>query len=153
MRYLLDKLFAFILTVLTIITLGITICAFWQRLNGVHHPEFFNTSVGLIVSGSMEPNLPKGSVTIIRGQESYEAGDIITYIDKNDRSITHRIDEIKDGKIIPKGDANKYADRAITQDQIVGEVVFSFSAIYLILLFCGLQIIAVFALMWPLYDR
>ena len=50
-------------------------------------------------------------------------GDIITYWEE-DALITHRILKIKNGKIVSKGDNNNEEDQEISQNKILGKVMF-----------------------------
>jgi signal peptidase len=71
-----------------------------------------------VLTGSMRPNMPEGSVVMIRGVDprNLEVGDVITYqIPVDDRRIvTHRIVEITEPGSQPvvrtKGDANNSPD-------------------------------------------
>ena len=149
MFYLAEKLFKFLLNVGLVLMCILSIYLFGQRLNGIHHPKILDTGFGIIMSGSMEPALPTGSVVVIREQDAYQEGDIITYINRDDVSITHRIYKIEDDKISPKGDVNKLCDPTISEDQIVGKVVLSFSSIYLIIFICLIQIVLVLTIFVP----
>lgn len=143
------KLFNLLLT-LGLVVMVVVLCgALKQRADGIHHPKFFDHACAIIMGGSMEPTISNGTVAIIKEQDKYEVDDIITFTDRNDRSITHRIIEIDEDKIRTKGDANNYADPSITQDQIAGKVIFMFPATYLIIFSCVLQCVMVFAIFWP----
>ena len=78
----------------------------------------------VIISGSMEPELPVGSVCLVDCQQKEpEAGDIISYKAK-DTIITHRVIEKTDGGYITKGDSNSVADPGIVKPkQIFGTVI------------------------------
>jgi len=79
-----------------------------------------DTNAYVILSGSMEPEVPVGSVIFTRRQPFYKKNEIISFSttgQKND-IVTHRISEIHDSKIyyanpsyITKGDANKTSDQ------------------------------------------
>lgn len=79
----------------------------------------------VVLSGSMAPTLPQSSVVYVYDSGQYEAGDMVTFT--RDSSVaTHRIVERTSGGYITKGDANNEPDAVvITQDQILGEVVFT----------------------------
>ena len=86
----------------------------------------------VVKSGSMEPAIKTGSVVFVGPQEEYKINDIITFAGRGGKesSITHRIIEIEEinGKksFITKGDANNAEDeRKITEDKIIGKVLFS----------------------------
>ena len=85
----------------------------------------------LLVQGqSMLPTIEPGSFVVIKKQESYEVGDIVSYSTSiqsefQGRNVVHRIIEQKPEGYIIKGDNNPKNDPGIVkQDQIIGEVVF-----------------------------
>ncbi len=66
-----------------------------------------------VVSGSMAPTIPKGSVVIIRPQESYRPGDVVTFRSSTEPVVrfTHRIVAIdENGLAETRGDANPSSD-------------------------------------------
>lgn len=82
--------------------------------------RFFN-----VMSGSMLPTIPVGSIVLVNTNETnYEVGDIITY-KKNGEVITHRIHDIVGEDIFTKGDANQSIDTAtILHQNIIGKYLF-----------------------------
>jgi signal peptidase len=87
-----------------------------------------------VVSGSMSPKIPVGSVVVVKKSEpsSIKVGDIINYKLKSDPSstVTHRIVAVENGQnsisFKTKGDANESEDLdPVTSDQINGKVIFS----------------------------
>jgi len=93
-------------------------------------PGDFSTKI--VQSGSMEPRLPVGSLVFISPQESYQAGDIITFGEDTQLKIptTHRIVAVKEeaGEITytTKGDANDNIDqRPIERKEVIGKVLFN----------------------------
>jgi len=84
-----------------------------------------------VLTGSMEPAIPTGSIVFIVPKDTYSEGDIITYSRKASQMeipITHRImgAEMVDGQFIyvTQGDANEYADTAaVYEDEVLGKVV------------------------------
>lgn len=102
-----------------------------------------NYKIYFVTSGSMEPTIATGSMVVSLPQDTYNVGDVITYknIDSTraDETTTHRIVELildKSGNrsYITKGDANNSNDdRQLSQDRIIGRMVFSIPLIgYLI---------------------
>ncbi len=77
----------------------------------------------IVLSGSMEPVISVNDVVIVKSQDSYEPGDIITYADEDGTLITHRIVSIDDDEVIVRGDANNTNDPAFSVDSIKGAVV------------------------------
>jgi len=84
----------------------------------------------IVQSGSMEPELPVGSVVFITPAPAYAVGDIITFGDDNAKRIptTHRVvgveREAGSVRYRTKGDANEEADNGITTyKEVIGKVV------------------------------
>ena len=87
---------------------------------------FLDMNPYVIVSGSMEPELPVGSLCLIDCQQKEpETGDIISY-KAGDSVITHRVAEVTDEGYVTKGDANNSKDPGLVKPkQIFGTCVFS----------------------------
>ncbi len=95
-----------------------------------------NNRVFVVETGSMQPEIKKGSLIIVRPETSYKIGDIITYKafselgGPKELTITHRIKSIKvnevgDTYFETKGDANDDVDPFQTnQIDVVGKVNF-----------------------------
>lgn len=78
-----------------------------------------------VQSGSMEPVIKKGSLVMVKKDNDYQKGEVITYQNRENLKITttHRIMEIKDGEFITKGDANNAVDTTpVTKNLILGKV-------------------------------
>ncbi|MCR0204927.1 signal peptidase I [[Clostridium] innocuum] len=76
-----------------------------------------------VLTGSMEPAIPVGSIVITKEQSSYEIEDIISFQEEG-AIITHRIITIDRERYITKGDANNVADtEEVQQKQILGKVI------------------------------
>ena len=78
----------------------------------------------IISSGSMEPTVAVDDLLIIKGRDSYQVRDIITYISPQGRLVTHRIKEVLDHSYITQGDANNIPDEEISSQRVLGRVVF-----------------------------
>lgn len=81
----------------------------------------------VIVSGSMEPSLPTGSIIYTLKKDFYSTKDIIAFSDKG-RTITHRVKEVKGvGTQLyytTKGDANSTEDSdMVAGSNVVGKTV------------------------------
>ena len=84
-----------------------------------------------VLSGSMEPELPVGSLVYVRGTQPEEVkeGDIIAFYSsvENGGAITHRVVEnnVVSGKLRTKGDANDTEDPLpVEYEQYIGQVAF-----------------------------
>jgi signal peptidase len=83
----------------------------------------------VVSSGSMSPAIRSGELVFVRSSDSYEVGEVITFIDPSNKYITHRVYEIEsdDGEVayITKGDANDAPDVSpVQQSNVRGKVTF-----------------------------
>lgn len=85
-----------------------------------------------VVSGSMEPAIPTGSLVYVQeaAPEDMEKDDVIAFYGAKDSNaiITHRVVENKVvmGEFITKGDANKTEDmNPVPYSNFIGKVVYS----------------------------
>lgn len=85
-------------------------------------PKLFGTAGAVVVSGSMHPAIEVGDMVIIKEQDGYKVGDIVTFREGN-MMITHRIIDSTPGGFITKGDSNTGNDGEITLDRIEGKVI------------------------------
>lgn len=109
-----------------IITLVITISTIICSLLVVI-PKLFGYEQYIILSGSMEPMIPTGSVSIInRNDKDFNTNDIVAYQTETGVTIVHRIigyDDIND-KYILKGDMNDLPDASgVNKQQMIGTYV------------------------------
>ena len=95
-----------------------------NSLVGNKLPTPFGYGVAVVLSGSMEPELSKGDLIIVKETDSYDCEDIVVFQDGNSL-VVHRILKKSDEEVITKGDANNTDDGAIAISRIKGEVVFS----------------------------
>ena len=86
--------------------------------------KLFGTSVLVVITGSMEPEIMSGEMIVIKESDKYEVDDIITYEDDDNYLITHRIVEKKEDLLLTKGDNNNLVDNPIHKNQIQGKVIF-----------------------------
>ena len=112
----------------------------------------------VIVSGSMEPELPVGSVCLVNCQNKEpEVGDMISY-KAQDTIITHRVIEKTDDGYITKGDSNSVADPGIVKPkQIFGTCIYSVPKIGYAVMFMktlkGIVLIAIGVVCFGLIGR
>lgn len=76
----------------------------------------------VVLTGSMTPSIPQGSVIFIKSAEAYSMGDVVTFEQKG-RLVTHRIEAIEnmngDTFFATKGDANNSADSDLVASNLV----------------------------------
>ncbi|MBQ4428051.1 MAG: signal peptidase I [Oscillospiraceae bacterium] len=98
-------------------------------------PNFFGYSMFRVISGSMEPELPVGSMIVVKRVEPEEVkvGDIITFF-STDPTLrggvnTHRVVDIDNSGIdilfMTKGDANQFMDEyGAVGSNLIGVVIY-----------------------------
>lgn len=78
--------------------------------------RLFDIQVFSVISGSMEPEYPVGSLIYVKDVDpsQIKEGDVITYVLPNDMPSTHRVVQIDEQNefFYTKGDANDVADGA-----------------------------------------
>lgn len=81
----------------------------------------------IVMSGSMEPTLPVGSLIYVKETKSVGQGDLIAFRMGNGETCIHRCTAVnEDGTYATKGDANSVLDALpVRNDQIVGREVFT----------------------------
>lgn len=117
------KIYEILTTVLTVIVLASACALVVPRLFGIRP---YN-----VKTGSMEPTIHTGALAFINTHDTVaEVGEIMTFKLSSDDGgeiiVTHRVFDIKDGRIYFKGDANNAPDAAsVSKDGIVGKYLFS----------------------------
>ncbi|MCJ7843678.1 signal peptidase I [Lederbergia sp. NSJ-179] len=90
-------------------------------------PSLFGYQLKTVLSGSMEPEMPVGSIIFIQlaeKKETFKSGDVITFKTKDDILVTHRIIEVQDSgqRFITKGDNNNGPDvEPVLAQNVVGK--------------------------------
>jgi signal peptidase len=102
---------AFILTTVTVVTSNT------ELLLGIRSYT--------VLSGSMEPSIPTGSIIYTMKNLGYNLHDVITFKTAGDQTVTHRVVSIENnGEVlyVTKGDANSSLDgQKVTTDKILGK--------------------------------
>lgn len=92
-------------------------------------PMLFGFKELAVLSGSMEPAIPVGSIVYVDDDvntSELQVGDIVTYYLDSNTFVTHRVVSIDTASqtLVTQGDANTVADGDITFSQIYGRVAF-----------------------------
>ena len=109
-----------------IVSVMIGYCIFVLNAKFVLHeqlPMLAGYGHAVVLSGSMEPEIHVDDLLFIQKCESYEVGDVVTYVDKTNDLVTHRLIEIDEVTAVTKGDANNIADAPFRVERIKGKVV------------------------------
>jgi len=97
-----------------------TVSTVIQRVQGNSQPMVWGWGVAVVLTGSMEPEIPVGALVLINEKDDYMPNDVITYVDSAGRSVTHRLIAVSDNTAVAKGDANNAPDTPFNKSQIVG---------------------------------
>ena len=117
--------------ILRIILLVVISCVFgfgiyrWnaQSLTGNVMPMPFGVGVGVVMSGSMEPELSVDDVIFVVASDEYEADDVVVFQQKN-ILVVHKIIEINGDEVVTQGTANNTPDEPMKTSVIKGKVLF-----------------------------
>ncbi len=78
----------------------------------------------IVLTDSMEPTIQGNELILIKEEDEYQLGDIVTYQDRDHILITHRIVQIDSHYFVAKGDGNDASDEKLELEQIEGKVIF-----------------------------
>lgn len=92
-------------------------------------PMLFGYTELAVLSGSMEPNIPVGSIVYVDKSvtgEELEVGDVVTYSIQSGTFVTHRVLSVDDEArvMVTQGDANDAPDGEVPYANVVGKVKF-----------------------------
>lgn len=97
-------------------------------------PILFGIRSYVVQTGSMEPEIPVGSIILSIPQKTYQLGDVVLFKDDESRIVAHRVSQsiIKDGQIFyqTKGDANNALDSKLAAGSMIsGKQFFSIPSV------------------------
>ncbi|MBP1971187.1 signal peptidase [Virgibacillus natechei] len=117
-------------TVLMTLLVSVAAMVVFTSLSG-GEPEVFGYQLKTVLSGSMEPEIQTGSIIAVESIDGSEEaatlqnGDVITFVEEENRLITHRITEVdttENGVLYTtKGDNNNAVDsNPVLAENVVG---------------------------------
>ena len=110
-----------VLCILLVIIILINIRNFSLR-NSDKLPSYFGLQFLIERSDSMAKSIRTNDLIIIKKQNSYKVGDVISFLTKDESVITHRIIGKKNNCFVTKGDNNIAEDKELVCDNIQGRV-------------------------------
>lgn len=125
---------------------------FQQAVLKKEAPQVLGYSHYIVTSGSMEPEFSAGDLVLVKSEDSYQLGDIVTFTDSVGAVVTHRITGRVDGQFITKGDANNTEDgELLAPENIIGRLQCVLPGVGSVVLFLrsplGLLILIVFGVL------
>lgn len=115
------KWFSALLAAVCILCAAALGCTAIAKAAGNPLPTVFGWGNAVVLSGSMEPELPVGALIWIHKHDVYSPGDVVTF-EENGTLVTHRLVSVDEDTAITKGDANNTEDAPIDVRQICGKV-------------------------------
>ncbi|MFC4023871.1 signal peptidase I SipW [Oceanobacillus longus] len=116
-------------SILMILLIGVATIVLSTKFTG-GDPEVLGYQLKTVLSGSMEPGIQTGSIIAVQSlteeeKGSFGKGDVITFMEEDNKLITHRITEVtttENGVLYTtKGDNNNAADRnPVLAENVVG---------------------------------
>lgn len=111
------------------IIVNILLVAYMLAVIPISACGFFGIHPYAVISGSMEPAIPIGSMVFSKETSfnDLREGDVITFMISDDQTATHRIKSIdtEKRKFVTKGDANDVEDsKRVSYENVVGKVIF-----------------------------
>ena len=97
-------------------------------------PGILGYSQLVVISGSMQPAIDPGDLLIIRQEEAYRPGDIVTFTE-GESLVTHRLLEVNGDTALTRGDANNTDDPPVSLSRIRGRMVLRVPAIGRLILY------------------
>ena len=89
--------------------------------------NIFDHTYFVVTTGSMSGTIETNDLIIVKLTQDVKKGEIISFRDKNNTIVTHRVIKIEKGKYYCKGDMNNSMDEPITKNDIIGKVSFIIS--------------------------
>ena len=140
-----------VLIVLSIVLVSNVFLIVNKHLLNNPYPNVFGYSTAIVISGSMEPHINVNDMVVIKAQDEYKKGDVISFV-SGKSLITHRIADITDAGFITKGDANNVEDKEpVSCEQVMGKVICAIPYVGLIIGFLqtplGIMILILMAIL------
>lgn len=127
MKAVLNKVFSILLNVLITI---VVICLIFAVYNFVQlkvlkkdYVNYFGYTYFNTISGSMEDTINIDDYVIVKITDKVKEDDIITF-KVDDMIVTHRIVRVEGEQLVTRGDANNVDDKPISNEQVIGKVVY-----------------------------
>ena len=116
------KIVNVLIVIVIIAILFCAYCVFSIKVLNNKYVNLFGYSIFEVVTGSMHGTIEIDDAVLVKIDNEYDVGDIVTY-QNGDDFITHRVVSIQLDTIITKGDANNVNDNPINKNLVLGKVV------------------------------
>lgn len=117
----------YILNILVFIVMALIITALYYivqiKVFQNDYANLFGYTFFEVATGSMSGTIEIGDVVVVEITKDVNENEIIVYKD-GENFVTHRLIEKAGDRLIAKGDANNSEDKPITEEQILGKVIY-----------------------------
>lgn len=113
----------FFMIILLVILIVVLYCYAQLKIFNKNYINLCGYTVFRVITGSMADTIKPQDIVIVKITKDVEINDIITY-KSNDDFITHRLIDKTEENLITKGDANTSEDTPISNEDVVGKVVY-----------------------------
>ena len=113
-------------------------------------PMPLGVGVGVVISGSMEPELSIDDVIFVVKDESIELDDVVVY-QRDGILVVHKVVKIENDQITTRGTANNTDDEPISLSDIKGRVFFSVGGIGKLIMFLRTPVVAIIILLLAVF--
>lgn len=127
MKYI-KNIFKIIAYIILIFFLGLVCITFVQTdILKKDYVNIFNHTYFVVTTGSMSGTIETNDLIVVKLTKDVKKNDIISFRDKNDTIVTHRVVKIEADKYYCKGDRNNSIDEPVVKSDIIGKVTFIIS--------------------------
>ena len=127
MRYI-KNILKIIAYIILIFFLGLVCTTFIQTdILKKDYVNIFDHTYFVVTTGSMSGTIEINDLIVVNITKNVKKNDVITFKDKNNTVVTHRVVKIESGKYYCKGDRNNSIDEPIDKNDIIGKVTFIIS--------------------------
>jgi signal peptidase len=128
------------------------------KIKGQAVPMIFGKGCAVVMTGSMEPNIPIDALIFIDETDNYQVGDVVVINKTGYNPVVHRIVSIENDEVITKGDANNTVDEPVTLSNLNGKVIGYIPYVGLVINYIktplgSLTLILVFLLLWSISNK
>lgn len=124
-------------TIATILVGAILLFALLNFFSGPEKKGLFGYKGFIVLSDSMKPSFEAGDYIIDKmvDLKTIQVGDVVSYYDKSDQIVTHRVVEITPQGYVLQGDGNEVTDTTfVTNENYIGRQAYSVSKLGTIML-------------------
>ena len=148
---------SFILTIILVVLCFYAVMGN-TKIKGQAVPMIFGKGCAVVMTGSMEPNIPVDALIFIDETDEYEVGDVVVINKTGYNPVVHRIVSLENEEVITKGDANNTVDEPVTLSELNGKVVGYIPYVGLVINYFktplgSLTLILAFLLLWSISNN